>query len=335
MGNPMRPRRTWWNLEKSARKPSDYDIASTGLLYYPGRGFEVKTPVGDWYQRYQTGSPLKCADWDQFRDPAEMTYTAYVEARRDKEVYVEGLLKSASGAERDQRLHPDYLRLLDRILCPLRYPFHGLQMVSAYVGSMAPGGRLAICLLLQTGDEVRRVERIAYRMRQMQDIRPGLGTESRYCWEWEPIWQPLRQAVEKLLITYDWGEAFTALNLALKPALDEVFLFHLSRVAAAAGDEALSSVLLSFHEDCRWQRDWTAALVRMLTEADPGNAAALKGWCSKWQPIAEEAALAFAPVLASAGLDEGFIRDGVRGTLGISRATIKEPKEPREQVHAG
>ena len=329
LGIPVKPRRTWWNLEKSARKPSDYDIASTGLLYYPALGFEVRTPMADWYRRYQSGSPLRCDDWDLFRDPAEFTYARYVEARRDKEVYVEGLLQAAGGSERDQRLDGDYLHLLDRILCPLRFPFHGLQMVSAYLGSMAPGGRLAICLLLQTGDEIRRVQRIAYRMRQMQDTRPGLGTESRYCWEWEPIWQPLRQAVEKLLVTYDWGEAFAGLNLALKPALDEVFLFHFSRVASAAGDEALASVLLSFHEDCRWQREWTTVLVRMLIEADPGNAAALDGWCAKWQPMAEAAALAFAPVLASAGVEEAFIRDGVRGALGLSRAGIKET------AHAG
>jgi toluene monooxygenase system protein E len=325
----MNARRTWWNLEKSARKPSDYDIASTGLLYYPGRGFEVRTPMEEWYRRYQTGSPLRCADWDRFRDPAEMTYSRYVEARRDKEVYVEGLLKAAAGADQDRRLSPGYLHLLDRILCPLRYPFHGLQMVSAYLGSMAPGGRLAICLLLETGDEIRRVQRIAYRMRQLQEIRPGLGTESRYCWEWEPMWQPLRRAVEKLLVTYDWGEAFAALNLALKPALDEVFLIHFARAAVQAGDEALGNILLSFHEDCRWQREWTAALVRMLTEEAPGNAAALAGWCGKWQPLAEEAACAFAPALAAAGLDGDFIRDGVRGALGISRGAIKEA------THAG
>jgi len=30
-------------------------------------------------------------------------------------------------------------------------------------------------------------------------------------WENDPLWQPLRQFVERLLVTYDWGEAFVAL----------------------------------------------------------------------------------------------------------------------------
>lgn len=324
----MKQRRTWWNLEKNARKPSDYDIASTGLLYSATRGFEVKTPITEWHARHHAGR-LACADWDAFRDPEEMTYSRYVTARKEKETFLDGLLDSDSAADSARRLPDGWMRLLDRMMCPLRYPFHGLQMASAYLGSLAPGGRVAICLALQTGDEIRRVQRLAYRMRQLQEIRPGFGSESRYCWEWEPVWQPLRAAVERLLVTYDWGEAFAALNLALRPAMDEVFVIHFARAAGHAGDDTLANMLLSFHEDCRWRRDWTAALLQHLLEGGEGNAEALDGWCRKWQPIAEEAAAAFAPILAGAGLDEEFIRDGVRGALGISRGRI------REEAHAG
>jgi toluene monooxygenase system protein E len=328
MGIAMKPRRTWWNLEKTARKPSDYDIASTDLLYYPKRGFEVKTPMEEWYRKYQAGSPLRCGDWDRFRDPAEMTYSRYVESRRDKEIYVDGLLNAATETGHDQKLGGAYLQLLDRLFCPMRYPFHGLQMVSSYLGSMAPGGRIAICFLLQTADEVRRVHRIAYRMRQLQETRPGMGAESRYCWELEEIWQPLRRTLEKLLVTFDWGEAFTALNLALKPALDELFLLHFARTASLSGDEVMGKLFLSFHEDSRWRMEWTSALVRMLVEESPENARQLDFWCRHWQPLAEEAAMAFVPALAEAGLDADFIRDGVRGALGLSRALV------REAVHA-
>ena len=30
-------------------------------------------------------------------------------------------------------------------------------------------------------------------------------------------WQPARKAIEYALVSYDWGEAFTALNLVLAP----------------------------------------------------------------------------------------------------------------------
>ena len=134
MGAAMK-RRTWWNLEKGGRQPTDYDIATTGLLYHPRRGFETRTPLTDWYARH--GGGLACGDWDRFRDPQETTYARYVEARKEKEAFMQHLLDSAAESGRDRALPAGYLDLLDRVLCPLRYPFHGLQMIAAYLGSMA------------------------------------------------------------------------------------------------------------------------------------------------------------------------------------------------------
>jgi Methane/Phenol/Toluene Hydroxylase len=39
-------------------------------------------------------------------------------------------------------------------------------------------------------------------------------------WESAAEWQPRRELLENLLIAYHWGEAFTALNVAVKPTLD-------------------------------------------------------------------------------------------------------------------
>src|SRR4051812_18131022 len=58
--------------------PSDYEIATSRLHYYVGRGFEVAVPLGEWYRRYQAASPLACDDWDRFVDPRQTTYASYV-----------------------------------------------------------------------------------------------------------------------------------------------------------------------------------------------------------------------------------------------------------------
>ena len=36
--------RTYWHLEALGRRPTDYEIATSRLLYYVGRGFEVTLP---------------------------------------------------------------------------------------------------------------------------------------------------------------------------------------------------------------------------------------------------------------------------------------------------
>ena len=275
----MTRRRTYWHLEPLGRKPSEYEVVSSKLLYYVDRGgFEVATPIGHWYKQHQTGSPLACTDWEAFRDPRETTYAKYTELQRRKETYVDGLLQSIETTGYDRRLTPGCLELHDRLVAPLRYPMHGLQMIASYIGSMAPSGRIVIPCLFQAADEIRRIQRIAYRVRQLQAIDPVLGTRSKDVWQRAPKWQPLRQLVEQLLVTYDWGEAFVALNVVVKPALDRLWLGRFGERLALAGDEVTQKIFQSLDEDCAWHRDWTAALLALV---DHGP---LAGWRERWEP---------------------------------------------------
>lgn len=281
----MNEQRTFWHLAHLKHKPTEYDIASSRLLYHAGRGFEVNVPFSAWYERFGKGSALTLGDWERFHDPRETTYTRYTELQKTKETFVDELLRSFDETEYDARLNPAWMQVLARTIGPLRYPIHGLSMVAGYVGHMAPSGRLVIACAFQAADEMRRIARLAYRSCQLRARDPEFATRSRSEWETDEAWQPLRRAVELLLVTYDWGESFTALNLVLKPAFDELFMRRFAELARASGDDLLSGLLLSLNEDCRWHRDWTAALVRLLVEERGENRSALQGWMAKWDPV--------------------------------------------------
>ena len=288
----MTRQRTYWHLQALGRKPTEYDIVSSKLLYYPERGFAVQTPITDWHERYQRGTPLRCRDWERFSDPRATTYTKYVDLQRDKETFVDGLLASIEETDYDARLAPEWLARLDRVFAPLRYPAHGLQMAASYVGALAPSGKLAIVSLFQAADEMRRVQRCAYRLCQLNQRHPELGKQSLETWERDPIFQPLRELIERLLVTYDWGEAFVALNLVVKPAFDLLFMVLFGDAARAAGDDVLQKVFWSLLEDCSWHRDWSRALCALLIEDDPRNAQLMSAWCDRWQRGASSAATA-------------------------------------------
>lgn len=293
--------KTYWHLIPRRRIPSEYDVASSRLLYYPGRGLSVATPVAAWHARRQAAVPVagtgwSSIDWERFEDPRRTTYAAYVARRRDREGFVDGLLASIDGGDYDRRLPPAWLAVLDRVIAPARYPCHGLQMVAAYVGHLAPAGKIAIAAGFQAADEMRRVHRLAYRLRQLQRTHPELGADSRAAWERDPLWQPLREAVERLLVAYDWGESFVGLALALKPAFDAVFTDHLGRLARRSGDDVLERLLFSFGEDARWHREWAAALVRTALAEAPACAAAFGEWLARWRPRARRAVEALRPV---------------------------------------
>jgi toluene monooxygenase system protein E len=301
--NCMAQQKTYWHLLQQRRMPTEYEIVTSKLLCYTGEGFtgkrfELDVPLQDWYQRFQQNSPLTCASWENFRDPRETTYTKYTEIQRDKEIFVDGILEEIESSGYDAQLSPRWLHVLSRVVAPFRYPGHGLQMLASYIGQMAPSGRIVITASLQAADEMRRVQRIAYRIRQLQQLYVGFATDSKVRWQTDTLWQPLRIAIEQLLISYDWAESFVAVNLVLKPIVDELFMSYLSELAVREGDYLLGQIFYSLNEDCRWHREWSQALTRMAIEDNSLNSATIRGWIEKWQPMAARAAQAFAPVFA-------------------------------------
>jgi toluene monooxygenase system protein E len=282
-------RKTYSHLAGLRRRPTEYDIVTSRLHAYVGRGFAVTVPLSDWYARYQTASPLQCPDWEVFRDPRETTYPKYTALQNQQETFVNGVLESIERTNYDANLPGPWFATLERLLPPLRYPFHGLQMLAAYVGQMAPGGRITIAASFQAADEMRRVQRLAYRMRQLQGRDPTFGADAKLRWQEDAVFQPLREMIERLLVTYDWGEAFVGLNLCLKPRLDNWCFGQLAAHAGRRGDPLLAELLRSLADDGGWHIAWSQALVQAATKAQPENKQIIINWQDRWDPLAERA----------------------------------------------
>ncbi len=299
----MKPaRKTYWHLGADRRLPSDYEIATSRLLYHVERGgFAVAPPAAAFYARHQRGSLLHAERFEELCDPRATTYTKYVTEARDREAYVGRLLASIEASDYDRGLPDAWVETLARALSPLRFLCHGLQMAAAYVGQMAPAGRIAVTALFQCGDEIRRIQGLACRLALLGRRRPQIGPEGRTLWQSDPRWQPLRRALERLLVTYDWGEAFVALNVCLKPMIDDLFLAQLAAGAERVGDHLDAQILRSLHEDCRWHQAWTEALVTLATASHPDNGAVIARWTAVWRPLVAAAAQAAAPLAGVPG----------------------------------
>src|SRR5687768_5921749 len=126
--------KTYSHLERDRRLPKEYELVTSRLLYYPGRGFEVSTPLEAWYEKYQGASLLGGCDWESFSDPRETTYAKYTALALQGETYLDGVLEAIQTTGYDRTLETEWRATLDRVLGPLRYPLHGFQMIAAYVG---------------------------------------------------------------------------------------------------------------------------------------------------------------------------------------------------------
>lgn len=281
--------RTFWHLAETRRRPSDYEVASTRLLYHLERGIGLRTPVADWHRRHR--SKLVCTDWDAFVDPERLTYASYVSRRRDADAFVEGLFTSARVHD---RIASDAWPALAEILALVRLPLHALQMTAAYLGALAPGSRIAIACALQAGDELRRVQLVSRWALADGGDAATMGARVRTRWQTNARWQPLRASIERLLATRDFDEALIALQLGLKPAIDHVLIPRIADHARSVGANALAAALDSLGEDARWHAAWSAALLELLA-GHPENLTVIAARREAWQA---EASSAIAPLAA-------------------------------------
>jgi toluene monooxygenase system protein E len=197
-------------------------------------------------------------------------------------------------------LPPDWLETLALLFSAARRPAHAVQLCHSYVAQMAPSSSISNCAAFAAADMLRRVSLLAYRTRELQLAHPalGFGTGDRARWETHPAWQPARRAVEQALATYDWGESFTAVDLVLRPALDDVLLRRLGEAARAHGDELTWLLLANLELDAARCRRWSAALRDYAIAERPDNAEVIDRWAVRWTPLADDAAESLAQLLA-------------------------------------
>ena len=178
-------RKTSSRLATSRRVPTEYEIVSTGLHYHYPDGFELAdTPVAGWYLDHREGSRLCSADWGLFADPRRTTYRIYTELQDKKEDVIDGLFRQVDEEDYDDELADEWVNFLNLWYGPLRFPLHGLQMLAAYIGQMAPSSRVTNCAAFQAADEVRRLQRLVYRIAQLAEHRSISDLEvHRNYWE--------------------------------------------------------------------------------------------------------------------------------------------------------
>jgi len=297
---PPRPKRrlkTWSSLGELGRIPSEYEIVTHNLNYTtrPGRTAALEsnptTPANMWFLAYRDKSPLRADDWRGFRDPDQMTYRKYVTMQDEQETVVEGVLDEYGPARHDAALPGPWVECLATLFTPTRFPVHALQMCAAYLGQMAPASYISNCAVFGAGDLLRRVSLVAYRTRELANATGSrIGSSERTTWERHEAWQPARAALEKLLTAYDWGECFTAMNLVLRPALDQILLRQLADAAHDSGDELTRLLLGNVAADADRCARWSTALARYAIEQRAANRDVLRRWVTKWTPRGEAAA---------------------------------------------
>jgi toluene monooxygenase system protein E len=323
--------------------PSEYEIVSHGTNWTlrDGRRAPLEqnpsSPANMWIRAYRDQSPLAVDDWSGFRDPDALTYRTYVAMQAGQENAVAGALTEYSDAGHDKTLPPAWLETLQLLFSVTRFPLHGCQQIQAYIGFMAPSPYITNAATFAAGDLLRRVSLVAYRTTELGIAWPDrrFGPAERSLWETHPAWQPTRELIETALVAYDWGEAFTALNLVLGPTLDDVLLTQLGEVARAGGDNL--SWLLSAYlaADSQRRRKWSRAVADLAVTQRPGNRAVLGKWIDRWSARADDAVQGLRQLLEALpepGVAASDVAAHARAAREQFLAGLLEPAAPAPQA---
>jgi toluene monooxygenase system protein E len=339
---PARKRRTFSTFGDVRRMPSEYEIVTHEQNWTLRQGrtatFEQNpsSAANLWFLTYRENSPLKAGNWDAFRDPDALTYRAYVTLQSDAETKMAGVLEAHAGIAPDSGV----VALLGELFTPARYLYHGFQQVEAYIGYMAPSSYITNAAGFATADFLRRVTTIAYRTRELQIASPdsGIGSSERSRWESREEWQAARKAIEYALISYDWAEAFTALNLVLGPTLDDVLLTQLGQLARSQGDELTWLVTGFLAQDSQRRGRWSRALADLAVAQRPANRAVLGKWVARWSALADDAALGLGTILETtpgSGVTAAQVAARARATREEFLAGLLDTASENGQVRAG
>ncbi|MDE0654808.1 MAG: toluene hydroxylase [bacterium] len=287
-------------------------------------------PVGQLMGRLP--SPLHCDEWHGFSDPDELTYGRYVTLQDNAETVLGGVLDEYDRAAHDSVLGPDWLDALAVLLTPLRYPLYGLQQAESFLVLVAPSSNAANAAAFAAADLLRATSAVAQRTWRLQMRNPArsFAIHDRSVWEDMGIWQPTRRAVEATLATSNFGEALTAVNLMLWPALDSVLFRSFGQVARANEDHLTWLLLASLAKDAERNRRWSTALARYAVRQRPANEECFQSWVAHWglhvleavEPLA--ATIADLPRAMSADDITGAAVSAVAASLAATRADTPE-----------
>jgi propane monooxygenase small subunit len=218
------------------------------------------------------------------------------------------------------------------------HPEHGLGMhVFVPAQRDAPTNMINNAISVNSMHKLRIAQDLALFNLEASEARSGFdGKAHLKAWNDDPVWQPVRENVERLTAIRDWCEAVVATNLAFELLVGELFRGgYVMSTAAANGDFVTPTVMGVAESDLERDLAYTNELIGGLTgdkEHGRQNIEVFGRWLSDWIPVSLAAARSLAPIFSEAENSPvtfedtlARARERVRETLG--ELDIPTPKE--------
>jgi propane monooxygenase small subunit len=141
---------------------------------------------------------------------------------------------------------------------------------------------------------------VLYNLDISEELEGFDGSAHRAAWQQDPVWQGVRENVERLTATGDWAEAFFATTVVFEPLVGELFRSHFVMQCAALQGDFVTPALMGVGEaDAhRDQRGARRLFELLLNDPEYGdeNRRELQKWVAAWLPLSIDAGRQLQPV---------------------------------------
>jgi propane 2-monooxygenase small subunit len=286
----------------------------------------------------QEWTALKSSNWHQFLDPnEEWEQTIY---RRNANVVreVQQVLANAKLADAFAAWNRNWIRIFESHVSALAHAEHGIGL-HVYLPAQrdAPTNMINNALAVGAAHKLRFAQDIILYNLEVEDQVEGFDGEAHIrTWQEDPIWQPVRENVEKLTGVRDWAEAFFATAVIYEPLVGEMFRSGFVMQAAAIQGDYVTPVLMGTGEnDAAAEQRGARALFRMLADDEQHgahNKEVMTGWLNEWLPVTLDAARNLQPIWSQPSekvvrFEDSFARAQERLSDLLDDLTLETPKE--------
>ncbi len=281
---------------------------------------------------------LKSSDWHAFRDPnGEWEKTIY---NNNSNIVrqISQNLENARSQHAFRCWNAAWVKLVARHVGAWMHVEQGMGMhVFVPAQRDAPTNMINNAIAVNSVHKLRFAQDLAlYNLELSEEIEGFDGKAHLAAWKEDPIWQGVRENVERITAIRDWAEAIFVANIIFLPLVNELFRSNfVMQVAAQNGDYVTPGLMGAGENDDERDLRYTTVLFELLaSDAKFGaeNRAIMEGWLAKYTPMSIKAARALQPIWSQPQLkpvtfENSFALSKERFVAILGQLKLAVPKE--------
>ncbi len=242
-------------------------------------------------------------NWHTYRDPNEEWERTIYRHQNYNVKQVTQNIDHAKSANVFADWNEKWFEILAKHVSTWMHPEHGLGLyVFVKANREAPTNMHNNAISVMAIHKLRGAQDIALFNLEVSEQFPDKfdGSAHQDVWMNDPIWQGVRENVERMFVLGDWAEQVFAANIVFEPLVGELFRSGFAMHAAPSQGDFVTPTIMGLIEseydrDLNATRDMFTLLAEDETHGEE-NREVMQEWLSQWVPYSIAAAQGLEPI---------------------------------------